>query len=118
MPQPQTSSVQTLNVPQTLAQAVELHRQGRLADAERLYSAILAVRPDQFEKQEGGAIRLTEPSRKALLSAYQQRKREEVTHPLTGQKVAVGRLPFLQARILARHLRGDLPAYVPCVLKN
>lgn len=38
-----------LNVPQTLAQAVALHQQGRLADAERLYSAILAVRPDHFD---------------------------------------------------------------------
>jgi tetratricopeptide (TPR) repeat protein len=49
MPQPHTSSATTLNVPQVLAQAVELHQQGRLADAERLYTAILAVRPDQFD---------------------------------------------------------------------
>ena len=49
MPQPHTSSAKALNVPQALAQAVELHRQGRLADAERLYAEVLAVRPDQFD---------------------------------------------------------------------
>ena len=49
MPQAQPSSAKALNVPQVLAQAVELHQQGRLADAERLYAAILAVRPDQFD---------------------------------------------------------------------
>ena len=52
------------------------------------------------------------------LAAYQQRKREELTHPVLGQKVPIGRLPFLQARILARHLRGDLESYVPCVPKG
>jgi tetratricopeptide (TPR) repeat protein len=49
MPQPHTSSAKALNVPHVLAQAVELHRQGRLADAERLYAEVLAVRPDQFD---------------------------------------------------------------------
>src|SRR5690242_9631675 len=37
------------NVPQTLAQAMALHKQGRLADAERLYAAVIAARPDQFD---------------------------------------------------------------------
>ena len=71
-----------------------------------------------FQKREGGGVTMDEATRKTVLAAYQQRKREMVTHPLLKQKVAIGRLPFLQARILARHLRGDLPAYVPCVLKN
>ena len=61
---------------------------------------------------------MDEATRRAVLGAYQQRKREEVTHPLLEQKVPVGRLPFLQARIAARYIRGDLPAYVPCILKN
>src|SRR5439155_6968309 len=52
--------------------------------ADRLVLTLInrqQVKPDQFEKQEGGAIRLTEASRRALLSGYQQRKREEVMHP-------------------------------------
>src|SRR5690348_17034406 len=48
-----------LNIPQTLAQAITLHQQGRAAEAERLYGAILAVRPDHFEAlQLLGMIRL------------------------------------------------------------
>ena len=101
--------------------ALDLMEEFRPLLADRLVLALInrqQVRPDQFERQEGGAVRLIDASRRALLAAYQQRKREEVTHPLLDQKVTVGQLPFLQARILARHLRGDLPAYVPCVLKN
>ena len=44
-------------------------------------------------------MQMTEATRKTVLAAYQQRKREEVTHPLLDQKVPVGRLPFLQVRI-------------------
>lgn len=101
--------------------ALDLMEEFRPLLADRLVLALInrqQVKPDQFERQEGGAVRLTDASRRALLAAYQQRKREEVTHPLLDQKVTVGQLPFLQARILGRHLRGDLPAYVPCVLKN
>jgi CRISPR-associated protein Cas1 len=61
---------------------------------------------------------MDDATRKAVLTAYQQRKREQVTHPYLEQKAAIGRLPFLQARVLARHLRGELPVYVPCVVKN
>jgi protein O-GlcNAc transferase len=43
------SNVRALNVPHTLAQALELHRQGHIADAEQLYVAILTVRPDHFD---------------------------------------------------------------------
>jgi CRISPR-associated protein Cas1 len=89
--------------------------------ADRLVLALVnrqQVKPGDFVTQEGGAVQLSDGARRAVLAAYQQRKREEVTHPLLGEKAPVGRLPFLQARVLARHLRGDLPEYVPCVLKN
>jgi CRISPR-associated protein Cas1 len=76
------------------------------------------VTADGFGVRDGGAVAMDDRTRRAVVSAYQARKREEVTHPLLGQKVPVGRLPFLQARVLARHLRGDLPSYVPCVPKN
>jgi CRISPR-associated protein Cas1 len=101
--------------------ALDLMEEFRPLVADRLALTLInrqQVKPDGFVTQEGGAVQMNEPTRRAVLAAYQQRKREEVTHPLLEQKVPVGRLPFLQARILARHLRGDLPAYVPCVLKN
>jgi CRISPR-associated protein Cas1 len=101
--------------------ALDLMEEFRPLVADRLALALInrqQVKPDGFVIQEGGAVQMTEATRRNVLAAYQQRKREEVTHPLLDQKVALGRLPFLQARILARHLRGDVPAYVPCVLKN
>ena len=66
---------------------------------------------DDFEKQESGAVTLKEASRKIVLTAWQERKQEEITHPFLGEKTTVGLLPHLQARLLARHLRGDLDAY-------
>ncbi|MQL54169.1 subtype I-C CRISPR-associated endonuclease Cas1, partial [Desulfofundulus thermobenzoicus] len=49
--------------------------------------------------------------RREVLTAYQRRKQEEVTHPLLKETVPIGLLLHLQARLLARYLRGDLPRY-------
>jgi CRISP-associated protein Cas1 len=101
--------------------ALDLMEEFRPLLADRLALALVnrqQVKPTGFVTREGGAVQMDEATRRAVLAAYQQRKREEVTHPLLDQKTPVGRLPFLQARVMARHLRGDLPSYVPCVLKN
>jgi CRISPR-associated protein Cas1 len=101
--------------------ALDLMEEFRSLIADRLVLALVnrqQVKPGQFITQESGAVRMTDEARRTVVTAYQQRKRDEVAHPLLNQKTTVGRLPFLQARILARHLRGDLPSYVPCVLKN
>ena len=101
--------------------ALDLMEEFRPLLADRLALALVnrqQVKADGFEVRDGGAVTMDETTRKTVLAAYQQRKREEVTHPYLGQKTPLGRLPFLQARILARHLRGDLPTYVPCILKN
>jgi CRISPR-associated protein Cas1 len=58
-------------------------------------------------------VLLAEGGRKAVLAGYQQRKQEEVTHPLTGQRMPLGLVAHLQARLLGRHLRGELPGYPP-----
>lgn len=66
----------------------------------------------QFVARDGGAIELSESSRKILVSAYQQRKTEEVTHPLFQEKVRHGQFIFIQARLLARALRHEID-YTP-----
>lgn len=73
---------------------------------------------DGFTIREGGGVEMSETTRRTIIGEYQKRKKDEVTHPTLEQKCPVGRLWFLQARILARVLRGDLPTYVPCILKN
>jgi CRISPR-associated protein Cas1 len=101
--------------------ALDLMEEFRPLLTDRLALALVnrqQVKPGGFEIREGGGVSMDDATRKVVLAAYQQRKREEVTHPYLNQKVPLGRLPFLQARILARHLRGDLESYVPCVLKN
>ena len=66
-----------------------------------------------FEKREDGAVIMNDSTRKAVLTAWQERKREEITHPYLNEKVEWGLVPFVQAMLLARYLRGDLDAYPP-----
>ena len=50
-----------INLPQAIQQAVALHRQGQLAEAEGLYSTILKAKPEHFEsKCSGLALRIVE----------------------------------------------------------
>lgn len=71
------------------------------------------VRRDHFVEHEGGAIYLEANARKEVIAAYQRRKQDEVQHRVLGRKVPLGLVPHIQARLLARHLRGDLPEYLP-----
>lgn len=64
-----------------------------------------------FLTDELGAVSLTDEARKLVLTTWQERKRDEITHPFLEEKTTIGLLPFLQARLLARYLRGDLDAY-------
>lgn len=75
------------------------------------------LRPEHFEKSESGAVIMTDVGRKAFLSAYQEKKREQVTHPFLGEKLPWGLIPYIQALLLARYLRGDLDAYPPFLWK-
>lgn len=70
-----------------------------------------------FVVKETGGVLLTDDARKALIGAWQKRKQEEVQHPFLGEKIAIGLIPYAQALLLARHLRGDLEAYPPFLMK-
>jgi CRISPR-associated protein Cas1 len=70
-----------------------------------------------FAVRENGAVNLREDSRKKVLVAWQERKRDEVMHPFLQEKMTWGLIPHIQARLLARHLRGDLDAYPAFVWK-
>ena len=54
-------------------------------------------------------------ARRTLLEAYQNRKQEEVQHQIIDSKAPFGLIPHVQARLLARHLRGDVPSYQPFI---
>jgi CRISPR-associated protein Cas1 len=67
--------------------------------------------------REGGGVSLEADGRKAVVVAYQERKREELTHPLLAQSVPLGLVPLVQARLMARAVREDAAPYVPFVSK-
>ena len=71
------------------------------------------LRARDFETRDGGATILRDDARKLVLAAWQERKKEERTHPFLEEKAPIGLFPYLQAQMLARCLRGDLNAYPP-----
>ena len=68
---------------------------------------------DDFLKKEGGGIILTEKGRKDVLAAWQKRKQEEIVHPYLNEKIQIGLIPYAQAMLMARFLRGDIDGYPP-----
>lgn len=69
--------------------------------------------PRDFASRDGGAVLLSEDGRKTVLTAWQERKKEERKHPFLDEAAPLGLVPYLQAQLLARHLRGDLDGYPP-----
>ena len=70
-----------------------------------------------FDEQESGAVWLNEDGRKVFFKAWQERKQEYLTHPFLNEKVSWGLVPYTQALLLARSLRGDLDDYPPFLWK-
>ena len=96
--------------------ALDLMEELRPVLADRLALSLLnrrQLQPGDFERRDGGAVLLRDDARKAVLTAWQERKKEERVHPFLGEKAPLGLVPFLQAQMLARHLRGDIDAYPP-----
>jgi CRISPR-associated protein Cas1 len=73
--------------------------------------------PDDFVEREGGAVLLEGEARKTVLIAYQERKEESISHPLLAESLPFGLLPHVQARLLARTLRGDVADYPPFLVR-
>lgn len=69
------------------------------------------IAPSDFLAQGENGYLLRDTARKGLLAAWQQRKREEITHPFLKERMPLGLLPYIQAQLLARCLRGDLDDY-------
>lgn len=98
------------------ALALDLMEEFRAWWADRLALSLLNRKQltlEHFETRPGGAVLLNEEGRKAVIVAFQTRRLETVQHPLFKEPVPVGLLPHIQARLLARYLRGDLPQYLP-----
>lgn len=100
--------------------ALDLMEEFRPFLADRLTLSLVnrqQVKGKGFRKSETGAVIMDDDTRKEVLVAYQKRKQEEIQHPFLGEKVLVGLLPYIQAMLLARFLRGDLDGYPPFLWK-
>jgi len=96
--------------------ALDLMEELRAPLADRLALSLVnrrQLRAGDFQRMDSGAVLLTDDGRKTVLTAWQERKREERQHGFLNEKAPLGLVPHLQAQLLARHLRGDLDAYPP-----
>lgn len=100
--------------------ALDLMEELRSPLADRLTLTLINRRQLQakhFEEKDGGAVYLNDDGRQTVLVAYQERKESEIEHRVLQRKVPFGLVPHVQARLLARHLRGDLEDYPPFIYR-
>lgn len=106
--------------PGRMSLALDLMEELRPCLADRFVLKIINNRmltKDDFEKTESGAVQMTDDARRKFLKSWQERKQELITHPYLEEKIPWGLVPYVQALLLARYLRGDLDAYPPFLWK-
>lgn len=100
--------------------ALDLMEELRAPFVDRLVLTLIntkEIQPKHFDKQPGGAVLLTDEGRRTVFSAWQTKKKEEITHPFLKEKVEWGMIPHVQAMLLARYIRGDTDGYPPFLWK-
>ena len=106
--------------PGRAALALDLQEEFRSILCDRLALTLInraQITAGDFDEREGGAVMLNDNGRRSVVTAWQERKQEEITHPLTESKMPIGLLPFIQARFMARTVRGEMESYLPYLAK-
>jgi len=96
--------------------ALDLMEELRPVFADRLVLSLInrkQITGKGFTKKESGGILMDDETRKTVITAWQERKKEEIEHPYLKERIPFGLIPHVQALLLARYLRGDLDAYPP-----
>ena len=96
--------------------ALDLMEELRAVFADRFVLSCInqnIMTKDLFKKQESGAVEMTDKGRRVFLTNWQKRKQEEIRHPFLKEKIPWGMVPYIQALLLARTVRGDLSSYPP-----
>lgn len=96
--------------------ALDLMEEFRSMLADRCVLSLInrrQVKASGFRKMDAGGVVMDDTTRKLLVSAYQERKQEEIIHPFLDEKIKVGLLPYAQSMLLARYLRTDIDGYPP-----
>lgn len=95
---------------------LDLMEELRPSLADRLTLALInrqQVTKKDFIEKENGSVLLNDDGRKVVITAWQERKKEIITHPYLNEKIEIGLLPHAQAMLLARAIRGDISGYPP-----
>ena len=106
--------------PGRISLALDLMEELRSIYADRFVIYLInmkIINEKGFIQKENGAVIMDDATRKNILSAWQSRKQEEITHPFLNEKIEWGLVPYAQAMLLARFIRGDLDAYPPFLWK-
>ena len=106
--------------PGRISLALDLMEELRSVYADRFVLSLInkkIVNAGGFTQKENGAVVMDDDTRKTVLSAWQAKKQEKITHPFLDEKLEWGLVPYVQAMLLARHIRGDLDEYPPFLWK-
>jgi len=106
--------------PGRISLALDLMEELRSVYADRFVLSLInkrIVNEKGFMQKENGAVVMEEDTRKAILTAWQGKKQEKITHPFLNEKLEWGLVPYAQSMLLARYIRGDLDEYPPFLWK-
>ncbi len=100
--------------------ALDLMEELRAPLADRCVLSLInrkQLKAKDFEADAAGAVALKDPARRLILQTWQERKQQEILHPFLQEKLSIGMLIHVQAKLLAQHIRGSLDAYPPMIWK-
>jgi len=100
--------------------ALDLMEELRAYMVDRLVITMINLKEivkKDFVKKEGGGVLMTDEGRKKILKCWQERKKEIITHPFLKEKIEIGLIPYVQAQLLSKYLREELPEYYPFLIK-
>ncbi|MNL00933.1 CRISPR-associated endonuclease Cas1 [compost metagenome] len=100
--------------------ALDMMEELRGVFADRLVISMInkkVIQEKGFYKKENGAVIMDDNTRKSVLKVWQERKQEKIIHPYLNEKISWGLVPYAQALLLARYIRGDLDEYPPFLWK-
>jgi len=106
--------------PGRVSLALDLMEELRPALADRFVLSMInrkEINKDGFFTKENGAVEMTDSTRKSIITAWQNKKMEEIRHPYLDEKLEWGVVPYVQALLLARYIRGDIDGYPPFLWK-
>jgi len=97
--------------------ALDLMEELRAPLCDRFVISLLnlkQIKSNDFDTTNG-EYRLRDDARRLVIREWQLRKKEQITHPFLKEKIEIGLIPYCQAMLLARHMRGDLDGYPPFI---